>query len=257
MPEPSAPLPPVTVSEHDGVRYLHLGSPWVQGAMRIRRPQVVELEYIRRMLAAVLWLPSASLGRGRAVQLGLGAGALTRFTAQTLRMPTTAVELNPQVIDVNRRWFHLPEDERLEIVQMDAGLWLREHCPPGSVRLLFVDLYDEEAAAPVLDTASFYADGHRALADGGVMSVNVFGRSSALDESLRRVAAAFGPEHVATVRATREGNTAVIAARGVPVPDAGVLRDRAAALQQRCAALELKAPTWPRLVHRYAEAVKS
>ena len=121
MPEPSAPLPPVTVSEHDGVRYLHLGSPWVQGAMRIRRPQVVELEYIRRMLAAVLWLPSASLGRGRAVQLGLGAGALTRFTAQTLGMPTTAVELNPQVIEINREPTPLTDEVSDFLIQGSAG----------------------------------------------------------------------------------------------------------------------------------------
>lgn len=258
MTEPrAAELPPVTVSEHDGVRYLHLGSVWVQGAMRIRHPQVVELEYIRRMLAALLWVPSRSLGRGRAVQLGLGAGALTRFTANQLRMPTTAVELNPQVIEVNRRWFHVQEDERLQLVEMDAGLWLREHCPPGSVRLLFVDLYDEEAAAPVLDSESFYADCRRALDDGGVISVNLFGYRSSLEDSLRRVASVFGAERVATVRATREGNTTLIAARELSPPDAEVLRERAARLQQRHAAQELKALTWPRLVQRYADMVRT
>ena len=31
-------LAPATISEADGVRYLHLGTPWVQGAMRIRKP---------------------------------------------------------------------------------------------------------------------------------------------------------------------------------------------------------------------------
>ena len=78
-------LPPVTVSEFDGVRYLHLGSIWVQGAMRIRKPQQVVLDYVQRMLASLLWLPSESLGQGQAVQLGLGAGAITRFTARQLR----------------------------------------------------------------------------------------------------------------------------------------------------------------------------
>ena len=31
-------LAPATISEHDGVRYLHLGTPWVQGAMRLKKP---------------------------------------------------------------------------------------------------------------------------------------------------------------------------------------------------------------------------
>ena len=30
-----------TLSEFDGVRFLHLDSIWVQGAMRIRKPQVL------------------------------------------------------------------------------------------------------------------------------------------------------------------------------------------------------------------------
>ena len=93
-------LPDVTLSEAGGVRYLHLGTVWIQGGMRIRKPQVVEIDYVQRMLASLLWLPSERLGSGRAVQLGLGAGALTRFTALQLGMATTAVEINPQVIRV-------------------------------------------------------------------------------------------------------------------------------------------------------------
>ena len=45
---------PATISEADGVRYLHLGTPWVQGAMRIRKPLALELEYIQRMMAWML-----------------------------------------------------------------------------------------------------------------------------------------------------------------------------------------------------------
>ena len=104
-------LAPATISEHDGVRYLHLGTPWVQGAMRIARPQAIELEYVQRMLAWMLWRPAAELSHGHAVQLGLGAGTLTRFCHQRLRMQrTTAVEINPSVIAACRQWFRLPAD---------------------------------------------------------------------------------------------------------------------------------------------------
>ena len=44
-------LAPATISEADGVRYLHLGTDWVQGAMRLRKPHAIELEYVRRMMA--------------------------------------------------------------------------------------------------------------------------------------------------------------------------------------------------------------
>ena len=41
---------PVTLSEQDGVRYLHFGTEWVQGAMRIRKPNWPELESARQAI---------------------------------------------------------------------------------------------------------------------------------------------------------------------------------------------------------------
>jgi spermidine synthase len=255
MPRPTVSFAPVTLSEADGVRYLHLGSIWVQGAMRIRKPQWVELEYVRRMLASLLWLPSAELGQGHAVQLGLGAGAITRFTHQRLRMRTTAVELNPAVVEVCRHWFHLPaDDERLSVRTLDAGAWLKHEAPVQGVQLLHVDLYDHEAAAPVLDDEAFYADCHAALADGGVMAVNLFGRDASLARSCRRIASVFGNDQVWTLQPTREGNTVVIGGRGVTVPGREELLLRAGTIDDRFGDSGLAARKWLRCVRPYAPA---
>ena len=245
-------LPEVTLSEEDGVRYLHLGTIWVQGGMRVKKPQVVEIDYVQRMLASLLWLPTAELGQGLAVQLGLGAGALTRFTAQQLKMATTVVEINPQVIDINAAWFHLPQ--QVDIVRGDAADWLRQ-AEAGSVRLLHVDLYDHEAAAPVLDDVDFYAGCRAVLETGGLMSVNLFGRHASFHDSIARIAAAFGSDQVWSLRPTREGNTVVVAAHGVQVPSREVLTARAALIESRWLALGLAARKWLRMVRPYqAEA---
>lgn len=251
MPRDPVDLPPVSLSEHEGVRYLHLGTLWVQGAMRIRKPQHIELDYIQRMLASLLWLPTAALGSGLAVQLGLGAGAITRFTAKQLRMATTAVEINPEVVTANRVFFHLPA--RAEVVLGDAADWLAQ-AEPASVRLLHVDLYDHEAAAPVLDDAGFYAACRAVLEDGGVMSVNLFGRNASFRDSIDRIAAAFGAAQVWSLRPTREGNTVVVAGRQVSVPDRAVLSERAEAIEARHGALGLPARKWLRMVRPYAPA---
>jgi spermidine synthase len=239
-------LPAATISESDGVRFLHLGSIWVQGAMRIRKPQVVELAYVQRMLASLLWLPEDEWGQGRALQLGLGAGAITRFTHKALRLPTTVVELNPQVVEAGRLWFHLPAE--VEVVVADAGRWLRDDAEPQSVRLLHVDLYDHEAAAPVLDDEAFYAACRAVLDEGGTMSVNLFGRHASFAASAARIAAAFGAGQVWSVQPTREGNTVVVATRARPLPDAETLRQRAAALEARFGAFGLAARKWPRML---------
>jgi spermidine synthase len=243
-------LPEVTLSEYDGVRYLHLGSPWVQGAMRIRKPQVVELLYVQRMLASLLWLPTEALGEGRAVQLGLGAGAITRFTAKALGMPTTVVEINRGVVEANARWFHLPPEA--EVVVGDAADWLAQ-AESASVRLLHVDLYDQEAAAPVLDDAPFYAACQRVLArTGGLFSVNLFGRHASFARSIALVAEAFGADQVWSLTPTREGNTVVVAGRGVVVPGRDELATRAAAIERRFGALGLPARKWLRMVRPYS-----
>lgn len=241
-------LPAVTLSEDDGVRYLHLDSIWIQGGMRIRKPQVVEIDYVQRMLATLLWLPTEALGQGQAVQLGLGAGALTRFTAVQLKMATTVVEINPQVIAVNASHFHLPP--AAEVVRGDAADWLAQ-ATPGSVRLLHVDLYDEEAAAPVLDGEDFYRACRAVLEEGGVMGVNLFGRHASFHGSIARIAAAFGSHQVWSLRPTREGNTVVVAGRGVVVPDRAALSARAAVIEQRHGALGLPARKWLRMVRPF------
>ena len=243
-PDPSG-LAAVTLSESRGVRYLHLGSPWVQGALRLTRPDALELEYVQRMMAWMLWREPGEVTRGHAVQLGLGAAALTRFCHDVLCMRTTAVELNPSVIDACRVWFHLPPDgPRLAVLNEDAAHSVADPAHAGTADVLCVDLYDHEAAAPVLDDEAFYRSCHRLLAPQGVMSVNLFGRNVGFAVSPARIQAAFGTGRVAMLKPTREGNTIVLASKGVDLPDPAELARRAVALQMRFARADLPARRW-------------
>lgn len=242
-------LPEVTISEFDGVRNLHLGTIWVQGAMRIARPDQLELEYVQRMMAALLWLPGDGLDQGHAVQLGLGAAAITRFTHKALRMRTTAVELNPAVIAACRRHFRLPDDgPRLNVLTMDAADWVHDVNHRNSVRLLHVDLYDHEAASPVLDDLHFYGGCRDVLEAGGVMSVNLFGRNTRFEHSLSQLTAAFGARQVCRLRPTREGNAVVLAGRDVVLPDRATLLERAATIEARYGRWGLPARKWLRML---------
>ncbi|MEW6706480.1 MAG: spermidine synthase [Pseudomonadota bacterium] len=240
------PLPLATISEHQGIRDLHLDSPWIQGSMRIRAPFEIVLEYVQRMMAWLLFVEPDSVGRLHAMQLGLGAGAITKFCHKKLRMRTTAVELNRDVIEICRAWFALPpEDRRLSVLNADAGDVVRDPARLQTVDVLCVDLYDHEAAAPVLDDEGFYAGCRGLLADGGIMTVNLFGRDASFARSSARVAAVFGRDQVWSMRPTKEGNTVLIAARGIAVPDRDALTARAATIEERWG---LPARKWLRMV---------
>jgi len=239
-------LAPATISEADGVRYLHLGTPWVQGAMRIRKPLHIELEYVQRMMAWMLLRPCDELTQGHAVQLGLGAAAVTRYCHSVLKLRTTAVELNPTVIAACRLWFHLPRDSsRLRVIEGDAAAFAADPANAGTVHALCVDLYDHDAASPVLDSEAFYRDCRALLAEGGVMSVNLFGRASSFERSAARIAAVFGTERLRSLRPTKEGNTVVLALRDAQVPGRDVLAQRADTIEAR---FDLPARKWLRMM---------
>ena len=244
-------MAPATLSEFEGVRYLHLGTPWVQGAMRVRKPHAIELEYVQRMMVWMLMRESERVTKGRAVQLGMGSAAITRFCHRNLRMKTTVVELNPTVIDACRIWFHLPaDDSRLKVINMDAAEYVADASLAESADVLNVDLYDHEAASPVLDSQVFYDACQRLLADGGVMTVNLFGRDASFEKSARRIAKAFGDESVWHLRPTKEGNTIVVAVKNLTLPDRAVLAARAENIETR---FELPARKWLRMIRALPE----
>jgi spermidine synthase len=242
------PLPEVNFSDHGDIRYLHLGTEWVQGSMRLDEPFEIHLEYVQRMMAWLLFVEPASVARRHAMQLGLGAASLTKFCHRKLRMKTTAIELNPQVVAACRLWFKLPRDDsRLSVVLGDAAEVAAHEHWRGQVDALQVDLYDHEAAAPVLDSEAFYADCRRLLTEDGCMTVNLFGRSSSYERSLARIRAAFGAEAVWAFRPTREGNTVVLALRTPQIPVRGELAARADEIRDRWG---LPAPKWLRVFRR-------
>jgi len=238
-------FPEVNFSDWGEVRYLHLGTEWVQGSMRLGAPYEIELEYVQRMMAWLLFVDPAGVMQRHAMQLGLGAGTLTKFCRKRLRMRTTAIELNPQVLAACRGWFKLPADDaKLSVVIADAAAEIRQARWQGSVDALQVDLYDHEAAAPVLDSEDFYADCRRLLTEDGCMTVNLFGRASSYERSLEKIAAVFGADVVWAFRPTREGNTVVLAQREARRPKRDALADRAQSIQTRWG---LPAPKWLRV----------
>jgi spermidine synthase len=252
MAEGGAELPEVTISESAGVRYLHLGTPWIQGAMRIDEPLAIELEYVRRMMVWMLAFDGAAFAGAHAVQLGLGAGAITRFCSKRLKMRTTAVELNPRVIDACRHWFRLPAAAPgFAVLEMDAQGFVDDDRRRATVDALCVDLYDHEAASPVLDSAAFYRACFGLLADGGAMTVNLFGHNASFETSTRRIAAAFGAGHVLTLQPTKEGNTIVLAMKHVTLPGRDELARRAENIETRW---RLPARKWLRMLRPAASA---
>ncbi len=202
---------PVTFSEERGVRYLHFGTEWVQGAMRLSKPLAIELEYAQQMMAWLLFLDTPE----RVVQLGLGTGALTKFAHAYLpRARVEAVELNPAVIVAARTMFAMPpDDERLSVHEADAWDFVNDAANRGTTGALQIDLYDATARGPVLDSVAFYRAVRGCLTEAGVATINLFGDHPSFVRNMKHLNAAFD-QRVIALPEVHDGNRIALAFSG-------------------------------------------
>lgn len=208
---------PIEISEQAGVRYLHFGSEWVQGAMRIRRPNALELAYTREMMAGLLLRDGLHEDRGQwpanVLIIGLGAASLVRFIHHHYpRTRIKVIEIVPRVVAAARQFFRLPAEDARFSIDIGCGADYVLH----SERLydyILVDGYDRHARAGVLDTLPFYQAARSRLSAQGLMAVNLFGRARGYRASVERLVTAFDDRLIA-FPSCDSGNVVALGAGG-------------------------------------------
>jgi spermidine synthase len=223
----------IEISEAAGVRSLHFGSDWIQGAMRIARPFALELEYTREMMAALLLRPHGDWPR-RVLLIGLGAGSLTKFLWRYRPLAKLAVvEINPAVVPAARQYFKVPDDPaRLHIEIGDGAEYVARKGP--SFDLILVDGFDANARSGQLDTQAFYLNCKARLSDEGILSTNLLSRRKDYRISLERIDEAFDGRAL-SFTSCASGNAVAFGATGEPI--------RMAVAELKTAALALKKET--------------
>ena len=236
----------VTLSEQDGVRFLHFGTEWVQGAMRLRKPDWLELEYAQQMMAWMLFLDAPT----HLVQLGLGTAALTKFCYRHFpQARVTAIELNPAVIAICSSMFKLPPpDERLQILEMDALDYVNDPHHRASIDVLQIDLYDATAKGPVLESTEFYQACADCLHADGMLTVNLFGDHPSFKRNLKAMQFVF--DDVICLPEVHEGNVVALAFKQRPQIDFNELYALAVGIDQTT---RLPAKSWVNGIKQWRE----
>lgn len=205
----------LNISEIGGVRSLHFGSSWVQGAMRIRRPYALELAYTREMMACLLLRP-ADNDVYEVLMIGLGAGSLAKFVYRGLpHARTTVVEIDPRMAPMTRLFFSLPDDPlRLNIVVADGADYVQ--ATNKCYDLILIDGFGPDGRAGRLDTVKFYDACRKRLSSRGLVACNLLGRNRGFDASVRRIDRAFDGRSI-VFPSLESGNTIAFAAAGETV----------------------------------------
>lgn len=204
----------ILVSEEAGVRFLHFSSDWIQGAMRVRRPNALELDYTREMMAGLLF--RAAPWPRTALLVGLGAGSLAKFIYHHLpKTKITVLEIDPQVEIVARLHFKLPDDPaRLRVVIGDGAEYML--ADGKEFDYILVDGFDKNANAGVLDTLPFYQACRARLSSNGLLAVNLLGHKNGYQASAARIDKAFDGRSL-VFPSCNSGNTIAFATAGEKV----------------------------------------
>lgn len=161
------------IIEDDEHGFLHFGMAFIQSAMRLAAPDVLDLRYTQKMMGFLLFKRNP----GRIALLGLGGGSLAKFCYRALPAATiAAVEIDPNVIAL-RRYFAIPDDdERFCVIRDDATDYLAR--ADASFDVLLADAFDADGLARTLASREFFQRTHAALSESGILVMNLAGEKS-------------------------------------------------------------------------------
>ncbi len=165
----ASPYQPVYVGELERVRFLRFGDHYAgwQGAMRLDRPDLLYFPYQRAFSLYTAW--NADIRRFLALGVGTGT-AIRHVHHRHPQAEIVGVEWDPLVLEVAQRFFMVPTDRRVRLIEEDVRTYvmaLRDRFD-----LIFLDVYFQEQTPKALYT-SYYLQALAALLEmGGVLAIN-------------------------------------------------------------------------------------
>ncbi|CCG87484.1 spermidine synthase [Erwinia piriflorinigrans] len=159
---------PVTVIDNRDFRSMSFDRIFEQSKMLKSQPTLPVHNYIRAMLMAVALTEAKDI-----LLLGLGGGSLLRsLYARDTGIAVDVVELRQAVMSVAQDYFYLPQSEKIRYFIDDAARFVADEGSPRNYQLIFSDLYNANALAPIQSAAEFLHDCATRLQPGGWLVLN-------------------------------------------------------------------------------------
>ena len=170
--EKASPYNTIIVTEdHRGLRTLLFErGGGRQSVVKPGDPDHLELPYARAALAGLALCEEPR----RMLVVGLGGGSLPMFLRAHYPAATIDVaEIDPDVVDVAKKFFGFVEDERMR-AHVGDGRQFIEKAPPGDYDIIFLDAFGAHDVPKHLTTREFLQITRRALRPNGVVVSNVW-----------------------------------------------------------------------------------
>ena len=157
-----------------------------ESMVNLEDPDDLPMRYARAMSIAAIFPQDVK----RVLVLGLGAGSIPVYLHRFIPdAAIDAVELDPGVIDVSRKYFGLRETENFHLIESDGRVFLKRHTEPYD--LIFVDVFAGSYIPFHLMTKEFYQLVRERLAPHGVAAFNFLPVVDLFESNVRTVRLAF------------------------------------------------------------------
>ncbi len=164
----------IHVYQNEQLRWMRFSDQAIQSAMARQQPTRLILPYTETITGALLFNATPE----KMAILGMGTGSLLRYFHQQLpQCKISSVEKSQIVVDIARRYFHLPrENHRSQIHVTDAHHFIQKN--NQRFDMIVVDLHDASPIQPLLLTPDFYQSCYQALNHKGILVVNLLTESA-------------------------------------------------------------------------------
>ncbi len=206
------------LTESDGILSLQFDEWSTQSEMSIDDTDELVIPYTRVIMSFLLLEPSPR----HVAMIGLGGGSLAKYCYRHLPgTGITAVEINPGVIALRNEFAIPADDARFRVLLGDGAEWVADSASQSNVQpdVLIVDGFDADGLPAQLSSQRFYDDCFAALADNGIMVVNMWKGYPHYDEYLARINNSFAGNWV-IVDAEDGFNQIVLAVKNTAFPPA-------------------------------------
>ncbi len=215
------------LTESDGILTLQFDEWSTQSEMSIDDTDELIIPYTRVIMSFLLLEPSP----GHVAMIGLGGGSLAKYCYRYLPdTGITAIEISPDVIALRNEFAIPADDARFRVLLGDGAEWVTDAASQPDV--LIVDGFDADGLPAQLSSQGFYDDCFAALADNGIMVVNMWKGYPHYDDFVARISNSFAGNSL-IVDAQDGFNHIVLAVKNTSFPpSASTIRHHAKLLGQ-------------------------
>ena len=160
---------PIYVYQNRTNRILSFDGDVEQSCMNLQEPEQLVHRYTQAMMAGLIFIPSVQT----ATIMGLGAGSMAKCLLKSFEsINVHAIEYRQEVINTAKKYFHLPDDERLQLHLSDAVTFMKANKIKSDI--IFSDLYNTHGMEPRQIQLSYLRNCKKSLSEQGVLVLNLW-----------------------------------------------------------------------------------